>query len=333
VARQALGEDHPMALAAPCGSAAGEAVREADDAGVPAIVADPAVPLVPGDRIFRLAGDPFAEGYADGQYLTSVVGPTATSDLVRVVTPSDEAARRRLAGLEAALRGSKFHTQQIPADSLDGGAGTLRSLIDRNSAAAVMIDGDADRLASDFGSLGQGPLNFDPAVLIAPSGLLSERLLEASGALGRTQAIQGPAEVTPDSATAQSYARAVPAVYPGEAPTLDGLRGYVAGLALDQGVANGTDPGQIADTLRQPAPFTDALLAPWRSDVPAAGNQRFTMLDANFLPATLIPTQVGGESFNGTFFTDGSWTRLSSQALGPPLQAPVPALASLGAVG
>jgi hypothetical protein len=60
----------------------------------------------------------------------------------------------------------------------------------------------------------------------------------------------------------------------------------------------------------------------------AAGNQRFTLVDANFLPATLIPTQVGGESFNGTFFTDGSWTRLSSQALGPPLQQPVPAFAA-----
>src|SRR3954453_6190780 len=118
-----------MALAAPCGAAAGQAVRQASADGIPAIVADPAVPLVPGDRVFRLAGDPYAEGYADGQYLTSVVGPTATSDLVRVVTPSDEAARRRLAGLEAGLRGSKFHTQQIPADSLEGGAGELRSLI------------------------------------------------------------------------------------------------------------------------------------------------------------------------------------------------------------
>ena len=98
-------------------------------------------------------------------------------------------------------------------------------------------------------------------------------------------------------------------------------------------VESGTGASQIADTLRQPVPFTDALLAPWRSDVPAAGDQRFTLIDANFLPATLIPTQVGGEAFNGTFFTDGSWTRLTSQALGPPLQDPVPALASRGAVG
>jgi hypothetical protein len=291
------------------------------------------VPLVPGDRIFRLAGDPYAEGYADGQYLTSVVDPTAASNVVRVVTPTDDSGRRRLAGLRAALNGSKLHTQEIPADSLERGPGDLRSLIDRDRAAAVMIDGDPDRLAASFGGLGAGALDFDPAVLIAPSQLLSERLLEASGALGRTQAIQGPVEVTPDSATAQSYARAVPAVYPGESPTLDGLRGYVAGLALEQGVANGTGAGEIADTLRQPAPFTDALLAPWRSDAPAAGNQRFTLVDANFLPPTLIPTQVGGESFNGTFFTDGSWTRLSSQALGPPLQQPVPALASRGAVG
>lgn len=332
LAKGALGDD-PIALAAPCGAAAGAAVREAAVQNVPAIVADPAVPLVPGDRVFRLAGDPYAEGYADGQYLSSVVEPTASSNVVRVVRPTEDAGRRRLAGLRAALTGSKLRMQEIPADSLERGTGELRTMIDRNSAAAVMIDGDPHKLASTFGGLGQGALNFDPAVLLAPSQLLSERLLESSGALGRTQAIQGPVEVTPDSATAQSYARAVPAVYPGEAPTLDGLRGYVAGLALEQGVANGTDPNDIADSLRQPAPFTDALLAPWRSDAPAAGNQRFTMVDANFLPPTLIPTQVGGESFNGTFFTDGSWTRLSSQALGPPLQAPVPSLVSRGTIG
>jgi methionine-rich copper-binding protein CopC/putative copper export protein len=330
LARQADDADHPMALAAPCGTAAGGAVRQASADGVPAIVADPAVPLEPGDRIFRLAGDPYAEGYADGQYLTSVVAPTAASNVVRVVMPTDDQGRRRLDGLRAAIQDSKFRIQEIPSDALERGPAELRSVIDRNSAAAVMVDGNADRLAATFGGLGEGALNFDPAVLIAPSQLLSERLLESSGALGRTQAIQGAVEVTPDSATAQSYARAVPAVYPGESPSLDGLRGYVAGLALTEGVSNGTDPSQIAATLRQPAPFTDALLAPWRSDVPDAGNQRFTMVDANFLPATLIPTQVGGESFNGTFFTDGSWTRLSSQALGPPLQQPVPALAATG---
>ena len=333
LARQADDDDHPMALAAPCGPAAAGAVSQASADGIPAIVADPAVPLVPGDRVFRLAGDPYAEGYADGQYLTSVVEPTAASKVVRVVRPTDDAGRRRLDGLRAALGGSKFRIQEISADALEIGPVELRSVIDRRSAAAVMVDGDPNRLAATFKAMGDGVLDFDPAVLIAPSQLLSERLLESSGALGRTQAIQGAVEVSTDSATAQSYARAVPAVYPGESPTLDGLRGYVAGLALEQGVTNGTDPGQIASALRQPAPFTDALLAPWRSDAPAAGNQRFTLVDASFLPATLIPTQVGGESFNGTFFTDGSWSRLSSQALGPPLQAPVPSLASRGATG
>jgi ABC-type branched-subunit amino acid transport system substrate-binding protein len=331
VARRALDGAHPIALAAPCGAAAGEAVREADGAGVPSIVADPAVPLVTGDRIFRLAGDPYAEGYADGQYLTSVVQPTATSKVVRIVRPTDDAGRRRLAGLRAALSGTSMRTEEIPADSLERGTADLGVTLDRHSAAAIVIDGDPDRLTRSFAALGQGPLSFAPAVLIAPSPLLSERLLEASGALGRTQAIQGASEISPDSATAQSYARAVPAVYPGEAPTLDGLRGYVAGLALAQGVSDGTGAGEIAHTLRQPAPFTDALLAPWRSDLPAAGNQRFNLIDANFLPPTLIPSQVGGESFNGTFFVDGSWTRLSSQPLGPPLQQPVPALVRGGA--
>jgi uncharacterized protein DUF4395 len=85
-----------------------------------------------------------------------------------------------------------------------------------------------------------------------------------------------------------------------ELPTLDGLRGYNAGLALAEAVRDGTDHGRIAEDLLAPAPFSDALMTPWRADAPAAGNQRFSFIRGNFLPPTLIPTSAGGESFNGT---------------------------------
>jgi hypothetical protein len=56
------------------------------------------------------------------------------------------------------------------------------------------------------------------------------------------------------------------------------------------------------------------------------GTQRFTVLTANFLPATLIPVSKGGESFSGSYFPDGSWQRATTQPLGPPLRAKLPPL-------
>ena len=34
----------------------------------------------------------------------------------------------------------------------------------------------------------------------------------------------------------------------------------------------------------------------------------------------------GGESYNGSYFTDGSWSRPTTQIFGPPLDQPVPPL-------
>ena len=87
----------------------------------------------------------------------------------------------------------------------------------------------------------------------------------------------------------------------------------------------GTSPQDLVERLRRPAPFTDAIAAPWRADAPAAGAQRFTVLGPTFLAATLVPPSAGGEAYGGRFFADGAWRPLTSDVYGPPLDAPVAA--------
>ena len=178
-------------------------------------------------------------------------------------------------------------------------------------------------MAKDFADLGTGPVDYSPAVVFASERALSERLVATSGTLGRIGAIQGAVGVAPDSTTAQVYAQALPALYPGEKPSLDGLRGYVTGLALTEGVADGIEPEQMAARLETPPLFADALASPWRTDAPATGSQQFSVFKGTFLPSNLIPTSVaGGQSYNGTFFVDGDWSRLTQEPLGPDLSKP-----------
>ena len=66
-------------------------------------------------------------------------------------------------------------------------------------------------------------------------------------------------------------------------------------------------------------------MARTRADAPAAGSQRLIVIAPQFLPPTLIPTQLGGEAFNGNFFPDGSWINVG-KLYGPPFTSPVPAL-------
>ena len=208
--------------------------------------------------------------------------------------------------------------------ALLSGPDQLRSLIEQGTSAATIIDGDPGQLEQRFAALGVDKLSFAPDIVIAPSSVLSERFIERSGAVARIGALQGPAEVQPNSQTSISYVQTVPAVFPGEQPSLDGLRGYLAGLALAEGVKGGTSAAKISSRLVEVPPFADALLTPWRADATAAGSQLFNILRGTFLPGTLIPQSAGGESFNGIYFPDGSWTGVTTKPLGPSFRQPVP---------
>jgi hypothetical protein len=290
---------------------------------VPTIVADPGVAQVSADNVFRVAGDPYAEGYAQAQYLDEVVAPSSESDVVRAVNTGTAANARLLDGLRAGLQGGNFKLEEISPDDVDAPPAELSQVLDRANSAAVVIDGDPQLLATRLRALGADRLDFPTAPVFTASAIFSEDMVRRSGAIGRIGALQGATEVAPDSTIAETYSGAVPALYPGELPSLEGLRGYVAGLALGYGVDDGIDPDTIVSRLIRPAPFADALLAPWRSDARSAGSPRFEFLKASFLPPTLIPASAGGEAQTGTYFTDGTWSRTNADTLGPPLDEPV----------
>ena len=340
-----------VALAGACGAGGDRAVRSAATAGLPSIVGDPAVAPVSAPRVFRLAGDPAAEGYAAGRYLVrGVVAAQADADArdapspVRAYAARDALGRRWLAGLRRALAGA------TPADAArwpaPDGAGDPRTrgsdravrvvassparfaaaparALDRRRTAAVVLDGPAAQLAAALRRAGRPGGRWAPAPVIASERTFSEAFVGAAGSLGRLGVVRGASEISPDSRDALAYAQAVGELFPGERPTLEGLRGYATGLALAAAVRGGTAPDDVVARLRRPAPFTDAIAAPWRADAPAAGAQRFTVLGPTFLAATLVPPSAGGESFSGRFFADGAWRRLTSDVYGPPLAAPV----------
>jgi hypothetical protein len=155
-----------------------------------------------------------------------------------------------------------------------------------------------------------------PAVALLSGRALSEDLVRSAGSLGRLGVVQGVTEVAPTTRDGILYRRAVPLLFAGELPSLDGLRGYVTGLALDDATRNGTGPSAIRAALRRPSVFTDALLAPWSPRRPGHGSPSVLPLQPQFLSPTLVPAFAGGERQSAGWFPDGTWTVTSTQPLG-----------------
>ncbi|MEA2125112.1 MAG: copper transport protein [Solirubrobacteraceae bacterium] len=318
-ARSAVRSGSPVALAGACGAAAGAAVDQAGRRGIPAIVGDPSVPT--GGGAFRLAGDPAANAYAAARYVRDRVTASAApgARTVRVYA----ADKRWIAGWYAGLAGSDLQLSVHDPRALEtASVAALRRAFDRRSAVAVAVDGPETLARAIARSGGPANVGYAPAPVIASGRTFSERFIADSGRAGRLGVVRGATEVTPDSADGLAYAGAVRQLFPGSSPTLQGIRGYVTGLALAESVKRGIDPADVRRRLRQPEPFTDAIAAPYRSDAPDLGGQRFTLLGATFLSATLIPPSKGGEAYSGTYFADGAWSRLSSEWSGPPLDRP-----------
>jgi len=122
--------------------------------------------------------------------------------------------------------------------------------------------------------------------------------------------------VLPDSEDAQICVSQARTFFRGDRPSLAGLRGYVAGLALGEGLRDGPGAGSIAARLRRPQRFTDALIAPWRRSAPQAGGPLFDFIVPRFLTANLLPPGVGGEPHSGTWFDGGDWVVTSTRPLG-----------------
>jgi hypothetical protein len=204
----------------------------------------------------------------------------------------------------------------------------LRRWLDRSRTAAVVLDGPAagGADAQAFARIGNGPRSFTPVPVVASERVLSERLVQASGVLGRLGVLQGVSEVSPATRDALGYGEAVQTLYQGDRPSLDGLRGYVTGLAFADAVRHGLSTGAIEGRLERPGVFTNALLAPWDPRLPGAGSPALLAFVPQFQAATLIPPSQGGEPYSGTYFPDGSWVNASATPLGRKPGSAPPAL-------
>jgi hypothetical protein len=195
----------------------------------------------------------------------------------------------------------------------------LARVLDRRRTAALVVDGPAaggaDARAVARLGVRRGA-DMTPAPLLFSERVLSETLVLSAGALGRIGAVQGISEVATNTTDAELYQAAVPLLFRGDIASLDGLRGYVTGLALTDALRSGTGARAIAANLREPRVFSNALLAPWSPSEPGAGSPTAVALQPQFLSPTLVPSAIGGEAKDTEYFPQGSWTVTSQTPLG-----------------
>jgi hypothetical protein len=329
----ALARSHPIALAGVCGTGGEAAVEVASRAGVPSLVGDPAVGPTAGQNVFRLAADPYTQGLALGQLILQRVAKTTAPGVhaVRAVIASDLSGARLRAGLLAGMQGSGLRVDAVAPGALAAmPERRLGDFLSRTQSAAVVIDepaaGGADARAIAAVGRRQGA-QLQPAPVLASERVLNENWILSAGPLGRIGALQGVSDVSPSTSDGTLYQRAVQLLYRGEIASLDGLRGYVTGLALIDAVRRGIGASQIDAALRRPDVFTSALLAPWSAASPGVGSPAVVALQPGFLSTTLVPAQLGGESQDTTYFPSGSWTVTSATPFGEKIGTTPPPLA------
>jgi len=331
-ARRGLAAD-PIASAGACGTGAAAAVEAASRAGVPSVVGDPGVDPTSRKDVFRLAADPFAQGVAFGQLVRNRIQAAGVPGVrtVRAAVGDDLQSARLLAGLRAGLRASSAvrgaPVAPGPAPQVDRiepgtlaklSAAGLEKVLDRSRTTAVIVDGPAEGGvdARAIARLGASGAKFTPAPLLLSERVLSESYVLSAGTLGRIGAVQGVSEVSTNTPDAQLYEAAVPLLFRGDIASVDGLRGYVTGLALRDALRSGTSAAAITRHLRAPRVFTNALLAPWSAREPGVGSPSAVALQPQFLSPTLVPTAIGGEAQDTEYFPQGSWTVTSAIPLG-----------------
>jgi methionine-rich copper-binding protein CopC/putative copper export protein len=332
-AKRGLAED-PIAAAGACGGGAVAAVEAAARADIPSLVGDPAVDSTRAEDVYRLAADPFSQGVAFGQLVRNriLVSGEPGVRTVRADVGDDLQSRRLLDGLRVGLRTSAA-VKGAPATPgpapklvlIEPGSLAKRSdealisLLDRRRTTAFVLDGpsaggaDAQSIARVGAARG---VDMTPAPLLFSERVLSETFVRSAGALGRIGAVQGVSEVATNTADAELYKAAVPLLFRGDIASVDGLRGYVTGLALRDALRSGIGTGDIVANLRAPRVFTNALLAPWSPREPGAGSPNVVALQPQFLSPTLIPSSIGGEAKDTEYFPQGSWTVTSGVPLG-----------------
>ncbi len=314
-----LARMHPVAFLAPCGQGAQAAIAAVGNR-IPTIVADDDVPVTQGRMVFRMAPNPYAEGYAAGQYIGRIgvpSDPSAARQVAALVT-DDLAARERLEGLEAGVRPYHVTVHVFPGDG-PGLAARLRDALPATKWLGIWADAPFNQLTAAMRTVGaETSKTINPAPIIVPQRLATERFVIDSGELGIEGQVRAVTDVDPTASDASLYAELVPQVV-GELATVPGLGGFVAGQALAYGMVHGDSPAEIVRRLRRPGIFSRIATSPWDDADPADGTLIFRVILAQFLPDNLIPTGGGdpGEPYEGQFFEDGAWEPASPELFSP----------------
>ncbi|MGH9040430.1 MAG: ABC transporter substrate-binding protein, partial [Acidimicrobiia bacterium] len=326
-------------LAAPCGKGSA-AAGQAFGADLPVVVADPSTPPYEGSRVFRMAGDPYAEGWAVARTVirnTFPVAPEAPRSIAVLSEAGDPTTERVIAGLEAGLALDPDVAEQVEGDRPSDSRGVkVVSLVHEQGAplgplvltatrsadhVASFLRVDPDELAPALDSLAETEIDLTNAVIV-PNRHFDEAFYRSS-ALGRRGGVIVLGEVAPDSEQSLVYTNLVLSIFSGERPTIDGLRGYVAGKAIVEGLKGGTSPGEIARRLRlvrfgqrleaDTGEVSDGAVSGWSPAASSAGSWRFFLYRGNFIPMGLIP---GDDPAPGRFFDEGAWNRVITGNVG-----------------
>jgi putative copper export protein/methionine-rich copper-binding protein CopC len=329
-ARTLADHDRDAALAVPCGTTA------AVTAGIlakhmPVVVADALAPPVNGDRIYRLSGDPYAEGWAAGRTVAKaavVARPDAPHRISVLIEGDDPGAERMVAGLKAALALDPAVAEKVEglksSNTADLGVDILTHQPGTPLAPLVAEAANGDKYVSSF--LAATPLTLGPAleqlsdsqIALASSLLVASRSFDEgflrSSKIGRRGDIKVFGEVAPDSGESLLYTHLVQSIFPGEQPTIDGLRGYMAGKAIATVLAKGSSGDKLAENLKLLNFFSDGVVSGWSPAAPAAGSWRFFLYKGSFIPSGLLP---GAAPSGGRFFPEGgAWSRVATGNVG-----------------
>jgi methionine-rich copper-binding protein CopC/putative copper export protein len=336
-ARRLAEGDRGAALAVPCGSTA------AVTAGIlqrrmPVIVADALAPPVAGERIFRLSGDPYAEGWAAGRTVarSGFVGrPDAPRRMSVVVEGDDPGAERIVAGMKAALALDPTLAAEAegtrPASTADvevvvrtHAPGTplfpvVQEAVNGDRYTATFLAAEPVALGAALDQLSDIEIVSNAALLVA-SRSFDETFLRSSK-VGRRGDVKIYGEVAPDSGDSLLYTRLVSTIFPGEQSTVDGLRGFMAGKAIVAGLARGSSTDSLVKHLRfvnLNSPVAggpqDGVVSGWSPAAPTAGSWRFLLFKGSFIPAGLVP---GRAPEAGRYFAEGgAWSRVATGNVG-----------------
>lgn len=324
-------------LAVPCGPTSGVTAAILRE-HMPVVLADALAPFTPGERTFRLAGDPLAEGWAAGRTLarTGFIGrPDAARRMSVVVEGDDPGADRIVAGVKAALaldpgkaeavEGSRPEsTSDVEVVVRTHQPGTplfpvlQEALVgERYSAAFVAVEPVA--LGQALDRFNDTEIVSTPALLVA-SRAFDEHFLRSSK-IGRRGDVKMFGEVAPDSADSLLYTALATAIFPGEQPAIDGLRGFMAGKAIVAGLARGSSTEALAEALEvvnlnsdvEGGP-RDGSVSGWSPAAPSAGSWRFLLFKGSFIPSGLFQ---GNPVDPGRYFPEGgAWSRVMTGNLG-----------------